>query len=44
VLLSGSQPASPTLLVLSHLGWDFVFQRRQDLLSRAARDGLRVIR
>lgn len=28
----------PTLLVLSHLRWDFVFQRPQHLLSRAARD------
>ncbi len=27
----------PTLLVLSHLRWDFVFQRPQHLLSRAAR-------
>ena len=28
----------PTLLVLSHLRWDFVFQRPQHLLTRAARD------
>jgi len=28
----------PTLMVLSHLRWDFVFQRPQHLLSRAARD------
>ena len=32
-----------TLLVLSHLRWDFVFQRPQQLLTRAARDGLSVI-
>jgi len=30
--------ARPLLLVLSHLRWDFVFQRPQHLLSRAARD------
>ncbi len=28
----------PTLIVLSHLRWDFVTQRPQHLLSRAARD------
>ena len=28
----------PTMIVLSHLRWDFVFQRPQHLLSRAARD------
>lgn len=28
----------PTLLCLSHLRWDFVFQRPQHLLTRAARD------
>ncbi len=28
----------PVLLVLSHLRWDFVFQRPQHLLTRAARD------
>ena len=32
-----------TLLVLSHLRWDFVFQRPQHLLTRAARDGFDVI-
>ncbi len=31
-------PVRPTLIVLSHLRWDFVFQRPQHLLSRAARD------
>jgi len=40
-----SDPASrgKTLLVFSHLRWDFVFQRPQHLLTRAARDGLRVV-
>lgn len=38
-----ANPASPTLLVLSHLRWDFVFQRPQHLLTRAARDGLNVL-
>lgn len=28
----------PVLLVLSHLRWDFVFQRPQHLMTRAARD------
>ena len=28
----------PTMIVFSHLRWDFVFQRPQHLLSRAARD------
>lgn len=28
----------PVLIVLSHLRWDFVFQRPQHLLTRAARD------
>jgi glycosyltransferase involved in cell wall biosynthesis len=28
----------PTMIVLSHLRWDFVFQRPQHLLSRAARN------
>src|ERR687890_316428 len=28
----------PLLLCLSHLRWDFVFQRPQHLLTRAARD------
>ncbi len=30
--------AKPVLMVLSHLRWDFVFQRPQHLLTRAARD------
>ena len=30
--------ARPLLVVLSHLRWDFVFQRPQQLLSRAAND------
>ena len=30
--------AKPTLIVLSHLRWDFVTQRPQHLLARAARD------
>lgn len=30
--------ARPTLIALSHLRWDFVFQRPQHLLTRAARD------
>ena len=29
-------PVRPTLIVLSHLRWDFVFQRPQHLLTRAA--------
>jgi hypothetical protein len=29
--------AKPTLLCLSHLGWDFVWQRPQHILSRLAR-------
>ncbi|WP_431266811.1 hypothetical protein [Dankookia sp. P2] len=34
-----SQPARrPLLLCLSHLRWNFVFQRPQHLLTRAARD------
>ena len=40
-LVSGRMAASPTpstlLLCLSHLRWDFVFQRPQHLLTRAAR-------
>ena len=31
-------PAKPVIIVLSHLRWDFVFQRPQHLLTRAARD------
>ena len=30
-------PACPTIVCLSHLRWDFVYQRPQHLLSRAAR-------
>jgi UDP-galactopyranose mutase len=30
-------PAHPTIVCLSHLRWDFVFQRPQHLLTRAAR-------
>ena len=41
--LSASASRSATLLVFSHLRWDFVFQRPQHLLARAARDGLRVV-
>ena len=33
----GSAPPRPLLIVLSHLRWDFVFQRPQHLLTRAAR-------
>lgn len=29
---------APALIVLSHLRWDFVFQRPQHLMTRAARD------
>jgi UDP-galactopyranose mutase len=37
--LAVSQPSSrPLLLCLSHLRWNFVFQRPQHLLTRAARD------
>jgi len=36
-------PAPTTLLALSHLRWDFVFQRPQQLLTRAAASGLRVV-
>lgn len=32
------QTAKPTLIVLSHLRWDFVTQRPQHLMTRAARD------
>lgn len=32
----------PDLVCLSHLRWDFVYQRPQHLLSRAAREGRRV--
>lgn len=38
-VLARVQPARrPLLLCLSHLRWDFVFQRPQHLLTRAARD------
>ncbi|RJF75232.1 glycosyltransferase family 1 protein [Deinococcus cavernae] len=33
-----SLPRVPALLVLSHLRWDFVFQRPQHLMTRAARE------
>ncbi len=33
-----SQTGRPTMIVLSHLRWDFVTQRPQHLLTRAARD------
>ena len=32
-----------TILALSHLRWDFVFQRPQQLLTRAASDGFSVL-
>jgi hypothetical protein len=32
-----SEMRRPLLLVFSHLRWDFVFQRPQHLLTRAAR-------
>lgn len=35
---AGSPPGKPIIIVLSHLRWDFVFQRPQQLLTRAARD------
>ena len=35
---AGSGRRRPLLLCLSHLRWDFVFQRPQHLLTRAARD------
>src|SRR5687768_4887749 len=31
-------PAQPTIVCLSHLRWDFVYQRPQHLLTRAARN------
>src|SRR3954470_9772532 len=37
-MLSGSRPL-PDLLCLSHLRWNFVFQRPQHLMTRCARDG-----
>lgn len=38
----GSAGNARDLLCLSHLRWDFVYQRPQHLLSRAAREGRRV--
>jgi UDP-galactopyranose mutase len=35
---SGGSPAKPVLLCFSHLRWNFVFQRPQQLMSRFARD------
>src|SRR3712207_3682918 len=37
-LATNAKNKRPTMIVLSHLRWDFVFQRPQHLLSRAARD------
>jgi UDP-galactopyranose mutase len=34
----GSVASAPTLICFSHLRWNFVFQRPQHLLTRAARD------
>lgn len=36
-IIVASRPAKPLLLCLSHLRWDFVWQRPQHLLTRAAR-------
>ncbi|BDP43567.1 glycosyl transferase (plasmid) [Deinococcus aetherius] len=33
----GSRVVAPALIVISHLRWDFVFQRPQHLMTRAAR-------
>lgn len=38
VIASPQRPPKPLLLCLSHLRWDFVHQRPQHLLARAARD------
>jgi UDP-galactopyranose mutase len=38
VLIRSRAPRRPLLLCLSHLRWDFVFQRPQHLMTRAARD------
>ena len=35
---SAPDPTYPTLICFSHLRWDFVFQRPQQLMSRFARD------
>ena len=37
-LMRGAGATQPVLLCLSHLRWDFVLQRPQHLLTRAARD------
>jgi UDP-galactopyranose mutase len=37
-LVNGKAPTKPDLICFSHLRWDFVYQRPQHLLSRAARD------
>src|SRR5829696_4923971 len=37
-LAAGRSGAKPDLICLSHLRWDFVFQRPQHLMSRFARD------
>jgi UDP-galactopyranose mutase len=37
-IASGRAPAAPDLICFSHLRWDFVYQRPQHLLTRAARD------
>ena len=37
-LFNGKAPTKPDLICFSHLRWDFVYQRPQHLLSRAARD------
>jgi len=37
-LSNGKAPSKPDLICFSHLRWDFVYQRPQHLLSRAARD------
>ena len=36
--VSSASSESPALLVLAHLRWDFVFQRPQHLMTRAAQD------
>ncbi|WP_425430336.1 glycosyltransferase family 1 protein [Deinococcus planocerae] len=36
-LNTGSRVEAPALIVISHLRWDFVFQRPQHLMTRAAR-------
>ncbi|WP_255601885.1 glycosyltransferase [Glacieibacterium megasporae] len=38
MVLAVSNAVRPTLIALSHLRWDFVFQRPQHLLTRAATD------